>query len=217
MTLNLTQPTPSGSPVQVAIGSNVTAITNSVVSFLQAYNNYVSTNNSLTAYNSQSNTASVLTGDPTAMQTSNSLQAIMSSATTAGGSSSYSYLAQIGVSFNSDGSLALNTTQFQAALSANPSAVSAMFAQGGAGSSGGFAFQVANLATQLVGPNGAIGSAESSANNQIANLNSQISSEQTMLAQIKQNLIAQYSQLNANLVQAQQTQASLYTQLAALP
>ncbi len=217
VTLNLTQPTPSGSPAQVAIGSNVTAITNSVVSFLQAYNNYVSTNNTLTAYNSQTNTAAVLTGDPTAMQTSNSLQAIMSSATTAGGNSSYSYLAQIGVSFNSDGSLSLNTTQFQAALSANPSAVSAMFTQGGTGSGGGFAFQVASLATQLVGPTGAIGSAESSANNEVANLNSQISSEQTMLAQIKQNLIAQYSQLNANLVQAQQTQASLYTQLAALP
>lgn len=217
VTLNLTQPTPAGAPAQVAIGSNQTAITNSVGAFITAYNNYVSINNNLTAYNSQSNSASVLTGDPAAMQTSNSLQAIMSSSTTAGGNSNYSYLAQVGVSFNSDGTLSLNTAQFQSALSANPSAVSAMFTQGGVGSSAGFAFQVSGLTTQLVGPGGAIGSAESAANNQIANLNSQITSEQGMLAQTKQNLIAQYSQLNANLVLAQQTQASLYTQLAALP
>jgi flagellar hook-associated protein 2 len=160
-----------------------------------------------------------LTGDSATSQIVNTLQSILGSQTTAAGTTaSDSWLAEIGVSVNSDGTLALNSSQFQAALSANPSAVAAMFTSlSGTGSQQGFAVQINNAIRADARVQRGTGSAQQSLNSQITYMNSQQASMQTQLAQEQASLTQEYSKLNAALAAAQSEQTSLAGELAQLP
>jgi flagellar hook-associated protein 2 len=222
VTLNLTQaPATGGAPLQsqITVAADPTAITGTVNSFIGAYNSLISLTNSLTNYNSTSNTPSVLTGDSTTSQIVNSLQSILGSQTSAAGSvSSMSWLAEVGVSVNADGTLKLDATQFQSALSASPSGVAAMFSSAtGTGSQQGFAIQVNNAVQQMLASTGSLGSAQQSMQSQITYMNTQQASMQTQLTQEQATLTQEYSALNAELASAQAQQTSLAGELAQLP
>lgn len=221
VTLNLTQaPTSSSSPLQsqVTIATDPSAVTSTVQTFVNAYNSLVSQINSLTSYNTSTSTASELTGDSATASIASTLQGILGSQTTASGTTSTtSWLAEVGISFNSDGTLSLNTTQFQDALQSNPSGVSAMFTASGSGSSAGFAVQVDNAVTQLLGSTGALGASQNSLESQLTYINTQETSMQTELAQKQTELTQEYSALNAALSSASEEQTSLSSELAGLP
>jgi flagellar hook-associated protein 2 len=222
VTLNLTQAPASGGAAlqsQVTIATNPTTVTNSVNSFVSAYNALITLTNSLTSYNATSNSSSVLTGDSPTRNMLNMLQSIIGSQTTAtGAGTSDSWLAQVGMSMNSDGTLSLNSTQFQSALSANPTAVTAMFTSAtGTGAQQGFAVQISNAAQQIISPNGSLGAAQQSLQSQITYMNNQQAAMQAQLSQTQAALTKEYSALNAEVTAAQAQQASLASQLAALP
>lgn len=215
VTLNLTQ---ASSSSQVQIATDPTAVTNSVNGFISAYNSLITLTNSLTKYDANTNTASVLTGDSATRNIVGSLQAIVGGQWDPTASHPYSWLAQVGVSVNADGTLALNATQFQAALSANPSGVADLFTgAGGSPGSVGLANQVSNAAQQMIGANGALGSAEQNLQSQVTYMNNQQTLMQAQLAQTQASLTQEYSALNAEISAAQAQQASLTNQLAALP
>jgi len=214
VTLNLNQ---GGTTAQVQIGTDPAAVTKSVSDFIGAYNSLISLTNSLTSFNTTTKTASVLTGDTTTRSMVGTLQGILGSQWNTTGTGP-SWLAQIGVSVNSDGTLALNSTQFQAALSANPSAVQSMFTTAtGTGSQQGFAVQVDNAVQQLLGTTGALGAVQSSLQQQVTYMDNQQAILQAQLAQTQASLTQQYSALNAAVSAAQAQQASLANELANLP
>jgi len=214
VTLNLTQP---NSAAQIQVGTDPKAVTSSVSSFISAYNAFITLTNQLTSFDATNNTASVLTGDSPTRNMVSTLQSVLGSQWQTTGSGP-SYLAQIGVSVNTDGTLALDSTQFQSALAANPSGVAAMFTTAtGTGSAQGFAVQVANTAQQLESSSGPLGSAQANLQAQIVYMNNQQTSMQASLNQTQAALTQQYSALNAEISQAQAEQASLTNQLAALP
>ena len=220
VTLNLTQaPAAGGAPLQsqVQVATDPTAVTASVNSFISAYNAVISLTNTLTSYDASSNSASVLTGDSPTRNIVGQLQNIVGGQWSGAGTGP-SWLAQIGVSTNRDGTLSLDATQFQAALSANPSGVASMFTTAtGAGAQQGFANQMSNAVQQILGTNGALGSAEQNLQSQVTYMDSQQASMQAQLAQTQANLTQVYSALNAEVSAAQAQQASLTNQLAALP
>lgn len=219
LTLNLTQAPAAGSPLQaqVTIATDSNSVTNSVNSFVQSYNSLVKLEQSLTAYNTSTSTASVLTGDMTTIQMGSQLGSILGSQMS-GGTSGYTWLANVGIDFNQDGTLTLNSTKFSNALAANPGAVSQMFTSvAGTGSQQGFATQMSAAINSMLAPNGLLTGAQASTQSTITDLNNQITQEQAHLSQEQQQLITQYSQLNANLVVAQQQQVALANALASLP
>jgi flagellar hook-associated protein 2 len=223
LTLNLTQaPAAGAAPLQsqVTVATDPTAVESSVNAFITAYNAVISLTNSLTNYDAGSNTASVLTGDPTTRDIVGQLQSVIGSQTTAAGTSAAttSYLAEIGVTTNADGTLSLDSTTFQSALAADPTGVAAMFsAATGTGSQQGFAVQINNLTQQVLGSGGALGSAEQSLQSQISDLKSRESAMQAQLTQTQANLTQEYSALNAALTAAQNEQTSLANELNQLP
>jgi|GEM_PF-65849 len=221
VTLNLTQgPAAGGAPLtsQVQIATDPTAVTKSVNNFISAYNAVISLTNNLTSYNASTNTASVLTGDSATRNIVQTLQGIIGGKWSAAGSGQPSYLAQVGVSMNSDGTLSLNASQFQAALNANPSGVASMFATAtGTGSQQGFANQISNGVQLMIGSSGALGSAEQNLQTRVTQMDSQQSLMQAQLAQTQANLTKIYSALNSEVSAAQAEQATLTNQLAALP
>ncbi|HEX4586272.1 MAG TPA: flagellar filament capping protein FliD [Burkholderiaceae bacterium] len=219
LTLNLTQAPAAGSTLQaqVTVATDSSSVTSSVDNFVQSYNTLVKLEQSLTAYNSTTKTASVLTGDTTARQISSQLASILGSQLS-GGASGYRWLANVGIDFNKDGTLTLNSTAFANAIASNPSAVSQMFTSvSGTGSQQGFATQLNTAITSMLSPNGLLSGAQTSLQSTITRMDQQVTQMQGQLSQEQTQLIAQYSHLNANLVVAQQQQVALANALASLP
>ncbi len=219
LTLNLTQAPPSGSTLQaqITVSSDAAAVTNSVNTFVQAYNSLVNLESSLTGYNASTNTASTLTGEATMFQLSSQLRSILGSQVS-GGSGALSWLADVGIDFQRNGTLSLNTTKFASALAANPSGVAQLFSNAtGTGHQQGFAVQLASSVESMLAPNGLVGGTQTSLQSTISTMNAQLTRLQARLAQTQQQLIKQYSKLNSDLVVAQQNQIALANALAGLP
>jgi flagellar hook-associated protein 2 len=219
LTLNLTQAPATGSTLQaqITVATDNNSVTSSVNNFVQAYNSLVKLEQSLTAYDSNTNTASVLTGDISAIQIGSQLGSILGGQLS-GGTTGYTWLANVGIDFNQDGTLTLNSTKFANALTANPNAVSQMFTSvAGTGSQQGFATQLNAAITSMLSPTGLLTGAQNSAQGNITDMNTQIAAMQAQLKQEQKQLITQYSQLNATLVAAQQQQTALANALSTLP
>ena len=218
LTLNLNQAPPTGSTLQsqITVATDSTSVAGSVNSFVQAFNSVVTLEHSLTSYNSTTNTASVLTGDVAAGGVVSQISNIVSGQL-GGGAAGYSWLANVGIDFNRDGTLTLDSTKFSNAMSANPSAVKNMFsAVAGSGTSGGFATQMNDALTSMLGPNGTLTAAQNSKQSVIKTMNTRLSQMQANLNLEQTQLITQYSQLNADLVTAQQQQVALANALAGI-
>ena len=147
----------------INVAANTTAVTSGVNSLISSYNNLNSTIAQLTAYNATTKQGGPLLGDPTIRALQNQIRNIFNS-TVNGSSSSLSNLTQVGITLNSDGSLSLNSSKLQSAMSSNFSGVGAMFSSIGtttdsltsyisstsATQPGSYALNVTSLATQGV-------------------------------------------------------------------
>jgi flagellar hook-associated protein 2 len=135
-----------------------------------------------------------------------------------GASGGLSWLADVGIDFQKDGTLSLNTTKFASALSSNSTAVAQLFSKAtGTGNQQGFAVQLASSVESMLAPNGLVAGTQTGLQSTISTMNDEITRMQTQLNQTQQRLIAQYSKLNADLVTAQQNQVALANALAGLP
>src|SRR5450830_1860460 len=99
VTLNLSA---TGSSQTLTISQDTDAIYDAISTFVTAYNSYVSSVDTLTAYNADSDTAGELLGDSTTRRISTELS---SDLYTAIGSGTFSYLSQLGISLDVDGTL----------------------------------------------------------------------------------------------------------------
>ncbi|MFZ6725978.1 flagellar filament capping protein FliD [Undibacterium sp. MH2W] len=111
----------------VSVAANTAAVTTAVNSFVTAYNNINSTISQLTSYNSTTKAAGALLGDPTVSTVQDQLRSTLSNAVNGLGGQ-FTYLAQIGITFQKDGSLAADATKLQTALSNNFTDVGGLFA-----------------------------------------------------------------------------------------
>jgi len=219
LTLNLTQAPAPGSTLQaqVTVGSDTTSITSSVNSFVQSYNSLVNLESSLTGYNASTKSASVLTGESSMFELSSQLRAILGSQVS-GVSGGISWLADVGIDFQRDGTLALNSTKFASAMAANPGGVAKLFSNAtGTPSQQGFAYRLSTTVESMLSPTGLVGGTQTSLQSSITSMNDRIAQMQTQLSQTQTRLITQYSKLNADLVTAQQEQVNLANALAGLP
>ena len=120
----------STTPTTLSVSQNNAGATNAVNSFVSAYNTIASTIQQATAYDSSTNQAGPLQGQTSVLSIMSQMQQVLNQPIP-GAPSAYSNLAQIGVSFQKDGTLSVDNTKLQAALTANPAAVSGMFASNG--------------------------------------------------------------------------------------
>jgi flagellar hook-associated protein 2 len=108
----------------MVINQDTKSISDAVQAFVKSYNDANKVLKDLSAYNAQTNTASVLTGDSTVRSVQSQLRSIL----TGGVGSTLSTLSSIGVGFQQDGTLGVDTTKLQNALDSNFSGVAALFA-----------------------------------------------------------------------------------------
>jgi flagellar hook-associated protein 2 len=201
VTLNLLKP----GTITVNVANNTSTVTSNVQSFVSAYNALQS------ALVSQS--TGTLQGNNDLLSIQSNIQSVFN--TPSGGSTgAYSYLAQIGVTMQKDGTMALDTTALNSALSTNFTSVANLFAN----STQGVANRLGTVVGQMLDTTtGLIATSTDSLNTTLKSLKNDETQLQTRLSNTQQSLLSQYNALNAMLSSMQTTSNYLTQQLANLP
>lgn len=125
VTLNLLT-TSGGTSANLSVASNKEKVKESVTAFVDAYNKLDTTLRSLTKYDETGKASGVLLGDATARSVISQLKSVMTKTITTGGN--LTTLSQVGVAFQRDGKLALDSTKLDAAVASNFSDIASLFA-----------------------------------------------------------------------------------------
>jgi flagellar hook-associated protein 2 len=211
VTLNLLGTTTAGSPITLTVAPDTTTIESNIASLVSAYNTLLGTFNTLGGYDSATSTAGTLMGSGLLQniqsQMDNALYSIVDT-----GSETYNSLASIGITTNSDGTLSVNQTTLQNALSTNLSAVSSLFS----GTNG----VAATLNTQIsdeLASGGPISDESTSLSQQENALTTQSNNLNSQMSALSASLTQQYGALNTLLSSLQTTSAYLTEAFATLP
>ena len=200
VTLNLVKP----GTVTVSTAIDNATVTKSVQAFVDAYNAL------RTTLNTQS--TGVLQSDSSLLSIQSNILSVINTPPT-GLTGGYSYLSQIGVSIQKDGSMALNSTALNTALSSNFSGVANLFAN----NNQGYAYRLGNVAYQMLASNGLITSRTAGLNTSLTSVRSNEIQLQGRLDMIQKNYTFQFTALNSMLGSLQTTSTYLTQQLANLP
>ncbi|AVA35765.1 flagellar hook-associated protein 2 [Cupriavidus metallidurans] len=205
--LNLTQTGTSSVTVQ----RDNSSIVSGVQAFVAAYNNLQNTAASLSAYDPSTKTGSPLTGDSTLSIIQSQMRSVMN---TPQSGNALTTLSQIGISFQNDGTLALDTTKLTSALNSNPGAVAGLF--GNTDGVSGYGNQINKLVTGLTSSNGALTTATAGINNTLKDLSNQYDETQTRVDAVIANYKTQFTQLDVIMSQMQNTSSYLTQQFSAM-
>lgn len=126
VTLNLKSEAP-GSPATLSIALDKTSVTNAINGFVTSYNNLIGNINKLTAYNADTKQAGLLIGDSTVRTISSRLSSLLTN-TVDGLDGAYRALVDIGITTQSDGTLAVDSTKLDTALTNNFDDIGRIFA-----------------------------------------------------------------------------------------
>lgn len=152
----------------LTVARDTASVQAAVGAFVNAYNAINKSVVDLTAYNATTKTGALLQGDAAARSIQNQIRSVVSSSVTALGGN-LTLLSQVGVSFQKDGTLALDATKLQTAITNNFSDIAGLFAAIGKPSdslinynsattntkAGSFAVNISSLATRGTAVGGA--------------------------------------------------------------
>ncbi len=161
VTLSLFKPSAANTPTTLTVARDGEGVRKGVEDFVKAYNDLQKSVKDLTAYDAATRRGAILQGDSSALSILSQVRRILNSTIT-GLSGGYTALSQIGVSFQKDGTLALDASKLQTAVNGNFNDIAGLFAAQGRTSDslvsyigstdktqpGGYALSVSQLATQ---------------------------------------------------------------------
>lgn len=163
VTLTLQKTTTTSASLTVA--RDTASIQSSVAAFVKAYNDLNKTLKDVSSYDPATKKGAILQGDAVVRGIQSQVRAALNNPVS--GTGALTHLSQIGVTFQKDGTLALDSTKLSAAITSNPTDIAALFATVGKASdslvsytsaastvkAGSYAVNITQLATQgnLVG------------------------------------------------------------------
>lgn len=201
LTLAKANPDPSPETTTVTVTRDTSALAATVGALVNAYN---SVNRALSGATGK---GAALQGDWGLLSLERQVRAILTSAEPAGGS--YTMLSQLGVAFQKDGSLALDSTKFGAALSANFADAAALTAALGDA--------VETAVEEMLGPSGPITNKTEGYNRSIKDIGTRRDALQIRLQAVQARYQAQFSALDTMLASMNATSSFLTQQLSNLP
>lgn len=219
ITLNLLKTSPTTTTTNGAgvttttynkIGLNVatdnTKVKDALQAFVDAYNKLNSSVQTLTKFDSAGSTKGNLStsngplmGDATARAVMAQIKNVLTGFVNTG--NTQSSLSQVGISFTATGSLSLDSTKLNTAISSNFNTLSALFVTTGSGTSAvkGIAAQLDEKLTSFLASDGILQAKTDGYNNSVKDLDSKISSWDTKLAALQKRYLATYSALDIQL------------------
>lgn len=210
VTINLVKANP-GATNTLTIAPNTSAAAGAVQDFVTAYNSALSTIAGLTKFDPTGQASGALLGDSTAQHLMTQLRSIVGGAASGTGSA-FTLLSQIGISSSKDGTLTLDTTVLNSALSTDIGSVQKMFS-----GAGGFGTQLTSLLTSTLTVGGSIDSKMQGLQADLKDISKQKAALDTRMSAEEARLLAQYSALDTLVATLKSTQDYLTQQLDNLP
>jgi flagellar hook-associated protein 2 len=210
VSIDLLQAAP-GETNDAVIEYDTAAVRSSVTDFVESYNELVDTVGSLTSFNPETRQGGPLLGDATLRGLEAQLRREFS--TPAGNSQSpFGTLAEIGVSLQVDGKLAVDDTRLDEALGTNFQDVGRLFA-----GEDGFATRLFDRVDRVLADDGAIETRTEGLNNRIERIEEQREALGRRLEALETRLLRQFNALDSLVSQLNNTSSFLTQQLANLP
>jgi flagellar hook-associated protein 2 len=204
VTLTLTNTT--AAPASLTVARDTTAINTAASGFVEAYNALASQIKSRSAYATNGSTGGALAGDGTLRVMQDQLRGIFNTPASGGTLTS---LAEVGIAFQKDGSLSLDSSKLNSAISTNFSDVTNLFS-----SSTGFATRLADWAQSTLDPGGLIDTRTQSLNKYVQDRNDEIDRLENQMTALQKKYTAEYTNLNLLLSRMNSTSTYLTQQLS---
>ncbi|MFC5580259.1 flagellar filament capping protein FliD [Rhodanobacter terrae] len=204
VTLNLAATGSTTLSVTQDTSSTVTAIQ----AFVTAYNSYASSIGTLSSYNATTHASGPLLGDSTLNSVQSQISGALSKSVPG---NSIGSLASLGITRQADGTLSVNSTTLNAALSANPAAVKDLFS-----GTNGYATHLDTVIGTFTSSTGIIPTRQQSITSSLSTLSTQQTALNARMAVYQQQLQAQYTNLDTLMSSLNNTSSFLTTTLAQL-
>ncbi|HEU4372951.1 MAG TPA: flagellar filament capping protein FliD [Telluria sp.] len=223
VTINLMKENP-GTTTALTVARDTASVSNAVTSFVKAYNDISQTLRDAMAYNATTKTGAILNGEASVRTIQTQVRNVMS-APISGAPGGFSTLSQIGVSMQKDGTLAIDSTKLNTALTTNFDGFAGLFATTTPASTdpavtpasvNGYAAQFDQLATTLLGTDGPLTARTNGITASIKNLNLQETAISDRLAGIEKRYRAQFTALDLSISSMNTTSSYLTQQLTAI-
>ncbi len=211
ITMNLTGTGNSTMSVQ----TNTATVQASITNFVNAYNNFQGVTKQLTAFDVSAQTQAPLTGDSTLRSIQTSIRNAMNTPQPGDGSAkSLTMLAQIGVTFQADGTMATDAAKLTTALNTNLSGVQNLFSS--VSGTTGIGAQMSTLLTGMTGTSGLLKTATDGLNSSLKTLATQMTSTQASISSTIARYTTQFTALDGLVASMNQTSSYLTQQFAAI-
>lgn len=147
VTLNLLKKTTVGAPATLTVSRDSTAVKTAIEGFVKAYNDLAATTKNLGGYDTKTQKGGLLLGDTTLRSVQSQLRNVISQKLeyADGGVTS---LSEIGITFQRDGTLAINSTKLDGVLADSTKNVGGLFATLGTPSDSLVSYGTSTAATQ---------------------------------------------------------------------
>ena len=201
----------------LTVQSDTGSVQNAITAFVKAYNNLQSVAGKLSAFDATSKAGAVLLGDSVLRNIRVGIRSTLTSAQD-GESSALTMLSQIGVSFQKDGTLAIdspnsadatnwsNPIKLSAVLGSNLSGVAKLFS--GTNGAGGYGTQMAALISSYTDSDGALSAATKGINSRLDKLSERYTATSERIDATVARYKAQFTQLD--LMMSRMTATSTY-------
>jgi flagellar hook-associated protein 2 len=212
--LTLTLQKTTTSDIAVTVGVDDKAVTEAMDKFVSSYNDLAKYIREQTKYDAATKTAGTLQGDRTALGLQSQLRGVVNQSSTA--ATAFSVLSDIGLSIQSDGTLALNKSKFDSALG-NREEMKKLLATDGANSAAsGFMDRFRDLGNQLLDTDGSFDSRTKSLESIIQRNEKSQDAMEVRLAATQARLEKQYQALDESMAKLSGMSSYVNAQLAAL-
>lgn len=204
VTLTLTSTT--ATPASLSVARDTAAINTAASGFVDAYNALASQIKSRSAYGTSNSAGGALAGDGTLRTMQDQLRGIFNTPASGGALTS---LAEVGIAFQKDGSLSLDSSKLNSAISTSFSDVTNLFS-----SSTGFATRLDDWARSTLTPGGLIDTRTQSLNNSVKTKNDEIDRLENRMSALQKKYTTEYTNLNLLLSRMNSTSTYLTQQLS---
>jgi flagellar hook-associated protein 2 len=205
----------------ITVAQDSSALSSKIAAFVTAYNALDQSLKDISSYDTTTKKGAVLYGDSTITSLRRDIRSIITSTlSVVDSSTSYNRLGDVGVSFESDGTLSLDSTTLNTAINANFNKVANLFSGTGDSTDSstlhGFAYQLDTLLTTATDIDGLITNRESSLQTDITRLQARAVQEQSRLDNLQQIYQRQYTALDRTIASLNSMASYLTSQFDAM-
>ena len=184
----------------ITVNQDSSSLSSKISDFVTAFNALDKSLKDISSYDATAKKGAALYGDSAINSLRREIRSIITSTLGVNATTSYNRLSQVGVNFKSDGTLSLDSTALNTAISTNFNKVAKLFSGTGDSSDSktlqGFAYQLNTVLANATGIDGLITNRKSSLQSDIRRLQAKADQEQLRLDDLQQMYKKQYTALD---------------------